>query len=204
MKLNSLKNLNTKNKILINFLFFLLFIAAISYFLLYKNITSIKKLNADIITEKLKLYTSTEQQRNIDKLTNNLKKIEPQLSKFNQIFVNQNRELEFINLLENYAQKFSVNQTLDLDESEQTKNNKYSIKIINIKVNGDFKSLINYLAALESAKYYINIVSLDFSTNENFHSAALRQKETIKKEQGSNNVLLTIKAKTYWKLAQKS
>ena len=114
MNLINFKILNAKQKNFIGLTAFLGLASTIFYFIILPTINDIKTLKADITAEKVNMEIKINRGKNMSKLSEKVKKIEPQMEKFSQIFINQTRELEFITSLEGIAKNNRVIQELDL------------------------------------------------------------------------------------------
>lgn len=195
------KILNTKQKTFLSLGAYLLLALAIYYFVVAKTTGDIKKLRGDIITEKINIEKNIAREKNMSELSDIVKKIEPQMEKFSQIFINQNRELEFITQLENIANKNNIKQTLNLTPFNPSINedkNFYTKIPISIEANGTFNGLINYISEIEYLKYYININKIDINSS---FSAKNTPKITLDSlgANSNKNFTITINATTYWK-----
>jgi Tfp pilus assembly protein PilO len=197
MNLNSFRNLNIKNKIAINIILFLLANALIVFLLITPFINHIKNLRTNIITEKINLETKIARERDVNLLSEKLDRIEPQLKKFEKIFINSNRELEFITTLEGIAVKNNVAQKINLDLSAAQSEQIYKRIPLELNVQGDFKNLITYLIDLEALSYYLNINMLEFSTIQSA-SALILSVKSDQSKQPIGNVNLKISADTFW------
>ena len=134
--------------------------------------------------------------QSLKKLSNNLKSIEPKLNLLNQLFVNQNRELEFITTLENKAALNRLSQKINLSPPQATDNQDFQKAGLQLLLVGKFSRLLKYLMDLESLGYYTNIKLLELSPG--------RGRETVSSEEagpadGSINISLLINADTHWK-----
>jgi Tfp pilus assembly protein PilO len=109
------------------------------------------------------------------------------LDSLENIYINASRKLEFITTLEGAAAKNGVEQKLNLDLKFNSDGTIKKVPII-IEISGSFASVMNYLIALETFSYYININSFDLS----FSAPA-------KEEAGSGRYNLRLTANTYWK-----
>ncbi len=172
MTLTSYKKLNTKNKIIIKIIIFLFLIIALFYFLFLPLLTSIEQSKKDIINAKIDIHNSNDQAQNSTALAKKLKNIEPQINNLNKVFINKNRELEFITNLEGIANKNNIKQTIDLKNIPDTTTS-FTTIAIDIKASGNFNNLISYLSDLETNYYYININNLDITSLHNAHQTTL-------------------------------
>lgn len=191
MNLNKTKKITTQQKLIIWCMGFVITITTGCYFVIIPAISSIKNIKAEIITQKVNLEKKILKESGVSGLKEKIEKIEPQLNLFDQIFINKNRELEFITTLENIANKNNVSQKINLDPKNSQREHNYEKIPLSINAQGNFLTLLNYIKDLESVAYYINIQKLDFTKV----SANARNQEEIP----ANNYNLIIMANTYWK-----
>ncbi|MEK7098040.1 MAG: type 4a pilus biogenesis protein PilO, partial [Patescibacteria group bacterium] len=183
---NDFIKLNMKNKIIINITVIIVFMSAIGYFIIMPTISDIRKMESEIEAQRTDLEKKYVKGQSLKKLSENLKKIEPNLVVFDQIFINQSRALEFITTLEDIANRHGVTQKLNLMTEKGAGSNGYTKTPLNFNIDGDFTDIMRYLADIESLNYYINVSSIEISK--------------IQGESGSpSKVSVQILAHTYWK-----
>lgn len=194
------KFLDTKRKTFSSLGVYLALAFGIYYFVIIKTANDIKTLRDDIITQKINIEKNIAREKNMSELSDEVKKIEPQIDKFSQIFINQNRELEFITQLESIANKNNVKQSLNLapfDPSSNENKNFYAKIPISIEASGAFEDIINYIAEIEYLKYYININKIDI--NSSYAKNTQKINLGIPDTQITKNLTISISATTYWK-----
>lgn len=197
MKLSFWNKLNSKNKNITIVTIVLIFNAAAIYFFILPTIDKIKSLRNEILNIEIDSANKITQEKNSSDLNNKIRKIQPQLDKINSIFINQNREIEFINALEDLAGKYNVSQKLNIDFNSPVKGETFSIVPVAIDANGSFNYIISYLSALEAMSYYINVDSVSFAASANGESADSSGRPFESK--GSSAVDLNITGHSYWK-----
>jgi len=194
MKLEDYLKLNLKKKIIIFLIIFFTIILSLIYLIVIPTITDIKKMGKEIEAQRLDLENKYIKGQSLKQLSENLKKIEPQLNKLDNIFINQNRELEFITTLEGRAQINNVGQKINLASAQVIEGNdvqNYKKIPLQLFTQGSFLNQVNYLLNLEALDYYINIKSIELypiSANPiNNDTANLA------------NIAMLISAETFWK-----
>ncbi len=198
MTLSNSKLFQKKQQSFIKLIIYITAILILLFLFIKPSINEIKKTHNNILNEKIKIQKNIDREKNMSKLSEEVKEIEPRMEKFSQIFINQNRELEFITQLEKLAKDNNVKQNLNLQQSKKTTSqNTYSETPINIDVQGSMNNALNYLQELERLNYYININNLKLSTKtiSGFKSSFEEDNSPNKKEV----VILNIKALSYWK-----
>jgi len=191
-----------KNKITASLASLLIIILSLIYFIVIPTVKEIKAIGNNIEAQREDLEKKYIKGQSLRQLTENLKKIEPKLELLNQIFINKNRELEFITSLENEAGKNQVNQEISLDSPQATENQDFQKINLQLSTKGTFIKQLKYLMDLESLNYYINIKLLELSSSPSNEQAVPNIKNSDQKisvpENKPNNINLYIAADTYW------
>ena len=182
----TLNKFNLKNKIITSLIGFLLIIFGLIYFIVIPTVKDIKAMGKSIEEQRVDLEKKYIKGNSLRRLTENLKEIEPKLSLLDQIFINKNRELEFITTIENEANKSQVSQKINLSSPKGTENQEFQKNNLQLFTKGGFNRQLRYLMNLESLSYYINIKSLELTP------AAGEKIET-------RSLNMFINADTYWK-----
>lgn len=187
MMLSKHQKFNLKDKIIASLIGFALMIFALIYFIIMPTIKDIETMSRAIEEQKIDLEEKYVKGNSLRQLAENLKKIEPKLSLLDQIFINKNRELEFITTLENEASDSQVSQKINLSSPKATENQEFQKNSLKLFTKGGFNQQLRYLMNLESLAYYINVKSLELAP-----AAGGEKTET-------SGLNLFINADTYWK-----
>jgi Tfp pilus assembly protein PilO len=192
MDIRSLIKINLRKKIIIAAVLFPLGIGSIVYFVVIPTVNDIKSIRNEIEAQRIDLEIKYKKGQSIKQLTENLKIIEPQISKLEQIFISNDEVLEFITTLEEAANEKNVSQKINLATSKSVKEESYQKTPLQIITNGGFIKQLNYLISLEALNYYINIKSLELTAGSprSINSGGQTKESSI-------NMLLF--ADTYWK-----
>jgi len=195
MLLDKYLKLNLKNKIAASVGSFLLVIFCLLYFIIIPTIADIKSMSGEIEEQRIDLEKKYIKGQSLKKLSDNLKSIELKLDLLNQLFINKNRELEFITTLENRASLNRLNQKINLSSPQVADNQDFQKADLQLLLTGKFTRLLKYLLDLESLGYYTNIKSLELSP--------ARSQEAVSDEAAAPdnliNVTMFINADTYWR-----
>lgn len=187
MNFNKLKNINIVQKITTNTVILLIVFGVILYFGIFVTLSTIKNLRAEIITEKIETEKRVNREQNMSGLMSKLKKIEKDLEKIDNVFIDKNSELEFITTLESVANYNNVTQGINLLPIDETiKENPKSI--VNIVAKGKYIDIINYMQDIESLNYYVNISMINIS-----------RVAKAQAEENNDEVSLNLNADVYWK-----
>lgn len=195
---NNILKINLTKKIFISFFSLLLFILFILYFIILPTIKTIKTIGDEIQAQRVDLEKKYIRGQNLKQLSENLKKIEPQLAKLDQIFINQNRELEFITTLEHVASENNIIQKINLGSLQPLSGQIYQKMPLQLSTQGNFMRQINYLATLEALNYYININSLELLSSPAQVVPIVQSQENMQ-DINQSNINMIISADTYWK-----
>ncbi len=192
MDLKNLIKINLKNKIIIGSILFPVTIGCIIIFIVIPTIDDIKNIKNEIETQRIDLEVKYKRGQSLKKLTEDLKLIEPQLSKLEYIFIEEDKVLDFITNLEDIASDNNVTQKLNLSSDNAVFNNSYKKTPLQIITNGNFINQINYMAALENLNSFININNLELTFSSG--PSVTSEGESI-----NSSISMLLFADTYWK-----
>lgn len=194
---------NLKNNLLANLAGFILVITFLLYFIIMPAIKEIKTISHNLAEQREYLEKQYSKSQNLKKTAESLNRIEPKLKLLDRIFINKNRELEFITSLEDKANLNQINQRINLNSPQTTNNEDFQIINLQLSSEGEFIKQLKYLMDLESLSYYINIKSLELSSSPRDGKAIPNIKnsgqETLVSEDESSQINLSVTADTYWK-----
>lgn len=159
----------------------------------------IKTMGGTIEEQMMDLEKKYIKGNSLRQLTENLKKIEPKLDLLDQIFINKNRELEFITTLENEANNNRVAQKINLNSPDTAEKQEFQKNSLQLLAQGDFNKLLKYLMDLESLSYYINIKLLEITPITDSGKTAVNNQAAAATGNGTGNLNMLIDANTYWK-----
>ena len=185
--------LNSKKRLYIYASILIIFIILIVYFLILPSINKVKETHVAILNQKIELKQSIDQGKNLSQLGEKINKIKPELEKLNKIFINKNRELDFITSLESIADEFEVKQEINLNPGKKEKESEYEISPITINLEGTYLNILQYLKEMESLEYYINVNSI------NINSIQTSKNHITDNKNNKSNINMIINANIYWK-----
>ncbi|MBI4652958.1 hypothetical protein HY750_01770 [Candidatus Kuenenbacteria bacterium] len=179
--------MSTINKIIITSAIFLISILLILFYIILPTINEIKKLNKYIYQEQKDLEIKFQIGETIKKIRQNFLKIKPYFPQLNNIYLTEDKKIEFFTLLEKTAQKCNLKLDLNLLPLESSE-----IIALQFDLEGEYFDFLKYLIDLEKLDYYINInkilikdVTLKTQTEDLISFSFLDtyfQKEKINKE----------------------
>lgn len=185
MNLNKPNKTDFKRKSLILIIVYLVLTTVVFYFLVNPAIEDVKSLRLEILSKKIDIEKNINKEINKSELGAKLRKIEADIEKFNKIFINKDRDLEFITTLEGIADENNISQYISINTSTYNNENAYNIIPITLNATGNFENSMEYLKKLETSMYYIKITSLSL--------------EKLEAADSQSKVKLNIGADTYWK-----
>lgn len=190
MNFNKIKRLNSKQKAINTSVVVIVISVLIFYFIIIPTIKNIKLLSPGIIEEKENIVKKDLKEKNIIALTEELSKIEPEINNYDKIYINDNNQLEFITAVEEIANKYNIEQKINITPPENLQKGKFAIVPILIDASGELNNIFNYLKEIESLDFQINVENFDLS------SQATKPTKTVPQNDSIN---IKLNANTYWK-----
>lgn len=191
MKIEEIK-LNSGFKMIISGFFYGLFFVFVTYVFLYGSIKEIKTTSLDIMDKKAKTEFYFETMKLNQDFSKKMGTINDKIKIIENSFIRRDREIDFIKTMEDLAMENNIKQNISIDNVALDAKDKYKKVPMDLSISGDFEDVMNYIADIQSLKYYINIKFVSFSTsiiNNNLGDPKAPQK------QGVSGI---IKTETYW------
>ena len=195
---NKYLKLDLKNKITASLVGFIVIISSLVYFIVIPTIREIKEMGNVINAQREDLEKKYIKGQSLRQLTENLSKIEPKLELLDQIFINKNRELEFITSLENEANKNQISQKINLSAPQKAENQNFQKTNLQLLTKGGFTKQLQYLVNLEHLSYYINVKLLELTPGADGEPVKTNGQETAPAAVETNRLNMYIDADTYW------
>jgi len=151
-----------KNYLFSGLLLALIIIISILLYPLYNNIIL---LNQEIHDKRIQLAIYQQQRSNVDKSRRDYNKIKNDIVNISRIFIDKEKILDLVDMLESIATNNSINQNINLRNTDQLELSD-SI-IINITLTGNWSNIITYLGDLEKLDYYFTLDDLNFKQDNN-------------------------------------
>lgn len=156
-----MKYLKQKNLIIIGLS--LIITLAVFFLIIKPTIAYIKDTKDQIKIEREDLEKRYQRvmylRQNVDKL----KEIEQQLTVLDDLFLINDKELEFITTLEDIAEKNNVSQKINLKSVNLNDPQQLTLPFA-ISASGKMHDVLSYLLGVEKLFYYINFNSLNISS----------------------------------------
>ncbi len=185
--------INSNLKTIISIIFYILFFIFILYFFLMGSISEIKKTSSDIIDKKSKTEFYFESMKSNQDFGKKMEILDHKLTIIENSFIDINKQVDFIRVMEDLATKYNIKQNISIDSVALNSADKYKKVPMDLAVSGNFEDIMNYISAIESLNYYINIKFINLSAG--FISANFGDPQAPQKK-GISGI---IKTDTYWK-----
>ena len=142
---------------LFKFIAFFVILSAVIIFIdfpYFKNISNIKK-QFSVEAENLNLHYNSKLDFNGTLLEYN--RLKKEIVTYDNAFLKQGEELNFIKSLEQLADKYQLEQKIELDPNIQPINDKLYRLDLRLNLSGNYYKLLQYLNELKNYKYKIVI-----------------------------------------------
>lgn len=156
--------MSIKKKITFYILLVAIGIGGLIYMIILPTAKDIKKINSEVLAERIDLEKKYLRSQLLKTTIENFEKIKPQENKLDNIYIGQNEELRFITALENIANLYDLEQDIQLGNGTQGATAAYESLTLEITIEGDYISLLQYLKDIEKLAFYFNIFKIEVST----------------------------------------
>lgn len=151
----------TKNKIYIIITIFIIINAFLIVFVIPSILKEIKKISLDILSSKDQLSFIEKEKREFGVFQDNYKNYEPTFRKIDQLFIDANNPLGFIEFLEASANDHDIDLDINLIQKvQQEVLEGISFTPFQISTKGVFSGTLEFLEKLEKGPYLLSIQNL--------------------------------------------
>lgn len=199
MNLKKFSKSPPRQKIAIAISLFIVIMGAMFFLVIIPTVNDIKDLRENIIMQKIDLEKKLKKESNMAKLGEQLKKIKPEMDRFANIFVEENRKLEFITTIEGIADSVNATQDMDIDFSGKQNKGYYSVIPVEITVSGTYENVMRYLIKTESLRYAFNIDTISIKPRSGSPARGISRLDNTKKPANAGNTTMNLTAKTFWR-----
>lgn len=185
-----------KNKINLSLLIFSVSIISLIFFVIYPVFKEIKTSSEDLISEKQN-FTSLEIK--IENLRNSqafLSKIKPNLEKINQLFIDFEVPVDFINFLEKTAKECDVVIEILALPSKEIEKDSWPSVLFQISSIASFDKFLKFLEKIENSPYLIELQGLNI---RKLSEKEIEKEIEIEIETELNDVKVVFSIKVYAK-----
>lgn len=166
------------NKIYIILSVFALISLFLIVFLIWPLFNEIKKNSQDLISARNSMVTLSAQTSETDKFKKNYDGYKLNFERIDQLFIDPNNPVNFIEFLERTANNSGITSQISLPLS--SKESKDFI-IFQLSSKGSFEGVLNFLEKIESGPYLIEVGSLNIKNSVNVVDASFTIKAFIAK-----------------------
>lgn len=149
---------------------------------IYLTARDIQEISSNIQDQRAQLELQYEQGRTLKAFSEQLKNAQPQLEIIDQAFIDSSDTLGFINVLENLADRHSINQSINIPEITNESGDVFTVPV-QLNVRGGTQQIIRYINTLDQQGFYFIVDALEI---------------TIPGDRTSDTSV-TLQATTYWK-----
>jgi Tfp pilus assembly protein PilO len=132
-------------------------------FIICPLFNQIKSNSQKLIIEKEKIIELEAEASNLEKFNNLYNEVESFLKQVDDLFINAEVPLEFINFLENVSQKNRIEiENLSLSD-KKTNQNDWPYLVFQIVCSGTFADFLIFLEKIENSSYLIEVENITIS-----------------------------------------
>ncbi|MCX6723774.1 MAG: hypothetical protein NT155_01205 [Candidatus Staskawiczbacteria bacterium] len=163
MAIDKIKNISKTSKILLAFATVVLILIA---FVIWPTLKSIEKNSKDLISAKNSVATLAAQNKETQNFKKDYESYKPNLTKIDQLFVDQADPVNFIEFLEDAANNHQVSLQISLPSGPQDSTQQYAI--FQIACKGSFSNILDFMKDIETGAYLIDVESASIRNSANF------------------------------------
>jgi len=194
-------NLNTRQKIYLNLVIFLVCFILIILCIFFPLIERIKRESVAFQEARGRLSVLREEAVYLVQLKKDYESVRDDFARFKKAFLSSDEIVDFIINLEEIARNTNLYQEIQIYTPQKSKLQKEegfqenSLEFI-LKLEGEFKDLVNYMAYLENMDYYTETEEIQIKrvNEKNLSSLKRNQKEH---NLSSGDILTNLKIKVY-------
>lgn len=134
------------------------------YFLIFPTLIEIDAAKQEILKLKGEAEAKYVKNIGIKDLFSNLKKAEYDIQTLNMLYIRGNNELEFVNRMEELAAENNLEIRLSFQPEKTRKDQLFSQIPFSISTEGDYRNIMKYISAIESADYQINVEKISLAS----------------------------------------
>lgn len=179
--------MKNNNKIYIVSLIFFLVSLFLIVFFIWPLSDEITKNSEDLISTKNDIFSLSAQIKETENFNKNYETYKPNLEKVDQLFVDPNNPVNFIEFLENTAHDSQITSQVSLTPYQQVKQNSINFQVSSA---GNFSGILNFLKEIEAGPYLTEIENL---TIQNSQGSSITKNFSLK------NVTATFSIKVFTK-----
>ncbi len=150
-----------KNKINLSLIIFIVLSVCLIVLVIYPLFKEIKNSSEELVSEKQKLFSLERKIENLKEFQTLWLKIEPNLKKIDQLFIDPQVPVEFVNFLEKIAKDSEILIEISSALSSKTEKDPWSSLLLQINSTAPFSKFLKFLEKIEASPYLIEIQNLN-------------------------------------------
>jgi len=150
-----------KNKINLSLIIFIVLSVCLIVLVIYPLFKEIKNSSEELVSEKQKLFSLERKIENLKEFQTLWLKIEPNLKKIDQLFIDPQVPVEFVNFLEKIAKDSEILIEISSSLSSKTEKDPWSSLLLQINSTAPFSKFLKFLEKIEASPYLIEIQNLN-------------------------------------------
>ena len=150
-----------KNKINLSLIIFIILSVCLIVLVIYPLFKEIKNSSEELVSEKQKLFSLERKIENLKEFQTLWLKIEPNLKKIDQLFIDPQVPVEFVNFLEKIAKDNEILIEISSALSSKTEEDPWPSLLLKINSTAPFSEILKFLEKIETSPYLIEIQNLN-------------------------------------------
>ena len=130
-------------------------------FLIYYFFEEIKKNSEELVSQKQELISLNQEKESLEKIDTFYKNYQSNLVKVNELFIDKEVPIEFINFLEKLATTSQLLIEISPGARKETKEDPWSNLSFQLSLSGSFPNFLKFLEKLEASPYLIEVLNLN-------------------------------------------
>jgi len=153
--------MNIKQKNNISIVFFLILFILTFFLVIFPLLKDIQSKAKELSLQENKSITLQLKIDGLERFKDTYKGLEGDLKKIDDLFVNLEVPVEFINFLENEAQQLNLDFKISSASNYANNPNPWSYIIFQATADGNFSDLVKFLEKIENSSYLIEIININ-------------------------------------------
>lgn len=148
-------------KIYTSLVFFSIVILAFVFLIIYPLLADIKKDSQDFILQKNSFAELQVRKENFNQLGDFYQSHQEELKKIDNLFIDWETPIEFIEFLEEKAKDSSLVVEISSASAKKSESEKWNFSNYQLFLKGSFPNILKFLEKMETAPYLIEISNLN-------------------------------------------
>ncbi|MFH1582206.1 MAG: hypothetical protein ABIA08_00365 [bacterium] len=153
--------MNTRQKNNISIFIFLMLFVLIFFFVISPLLKNIKSMARELSSQENRLITLQLKMDGLEQFKSIYKDLEDNLEKIDDLLVDSEVPVGFINFLENEAQQSNLDFEISSANNQTNKIDSWPYIIFQATANGNFSNLLKFLEKIENSPYLIEIININ-------------------------------------------